>query len=313
MNIWADANGWPVPPIILLGCLVAEILYYRGWRILVKAEQARQAARTKTVPGSTGFDTGGFQGNIWLWRGVFFLGAMVTFLLAASAPVDILSARLFWVHMVQHLLLLVVMSPLFVAGAPLLPVWLGMPNWARRILTASAKLKAGPAFRKLGHWLRQPAISCGLLIIGTWVWHWPALYDLALTNDAIHDWFEHLTFIAVSVLFWTLVIPSPPLHIRMGYIGRMGCVGVAIVQNVVLAVLLGFAQHPLYAPYAQLATGRGGFSALQDQQLGAGIMWTFGDVPFGIAFSVLVQRWFASLPDESDNPEIAVEAPNAER
>lgn len=313
MNIWADANGWPVPPIILLGCLVAEILYYRGWRILVKAEQARQAARTKTVPGSTGFDTGGFQGNIWLWRGVFFLGAMVTFLLAASAPVDILSARLFWVHMVQHLLLLVVMAPLFVAGAPLLPVWLGMPNWARRILTASAKLKAGPAFRQLGHWLRQPAISCGLLIIGTWVWHWPALYDLALTNDAIHDWFEHLTFIAVSVLFWTLVIPSPPLHIRMGYIGRMGCVGVAIVQNVVLAVLLGFAQHPLYAPYAQLATGRGGFSALQDQQLGAGIMWTFGDVPFGIAFSVLVQRWFASLPDESDNTEIAVEAPNVER
>ena len=47
MNIWADANGWPVPPIILLGCLVAEILYYRGWRMLVKAQQARQAAEMR--------------------------------------------------------------------------------------------------------------------------------------------------------------------------------------------------------------------------------------------------------------------------
>ncbi len=41
MNIWVDANGWPIPPTVLLGCLVAEILYFRGWRLLVKAEQAK--------------------------------------------------------------------------------------------------------------------------------------------------------------------------------------------------------------------------------------------------------------------------------
>ncbi len=185
MNIWADANGWPVPPIILLGCLVAEILYYRGWRMLVKAEQARQAARAKTAPVSTGFDIGGFQGNSWLWRGVFFLGAMVTFLLAASAPVDILSARLFWVHMVQHLLLLVVMAPLLVAGAPLLPMWLGLPRQARRLFKACIKLQTRRALYRLGGWLRQPAITCALLVIGTWAWHWPPLYDLALTGDTI--------------------------------------------------------------------------------------------------------------------------------
>lgn len=226
-------------------------------------------------------------------------------LLGDSAPIDILSSRFFWVHMIQHLLLLVVMAPLLVAAAPLQPLWLGLPGWARRLLKAAAKLKAGRAFYRVGHWLRQPAISCGLLIIGTWVWHWPALYDLALTNDAIHDWCEHLTFLAVSVLFWTQVIPSPPLRPRLGYIGQMVCVGVALAQNVVLAVLLGFAPAPLYAPYAHLATATGGFSALQDQQLGAGIMWTFGDVPFGTAISVLFQRWFAA---QSDDASIAIQS-----
>src|SRR5260221_9543471 len=162
MNIWADANGWPVPPIILLGCLVAEILYYRGWRMLVKAEQARQAARAKTAPVSTGFDIGGFQGNSWLWRGVFFLGAMVTFLLAASAPVDILSARLFWVHMVQHLLLLVVMAPLLVAGAPLLPMWLGLPRRARRLFEAFIKLQTRPALSRLTGCIGPPALDSAL-------------------------------------------------------------------------------------------------------------------------------------------------------
>ena len=291
MSIWVDANGWPIPPMVLLGCLVAEILYFRGWRVLVKAEQ-RKTARVTTSPASA--SSAGYQWDSWLWRSTYFLGAIFITLLGDSAPIDILSGRFFWVHMVQHLLLLVIMAPLLVAAAPLQPCWLGLPRWVRKLVKS---LKVGRVFYQIGHWLRQPAVSCVLLIAGIWVWHWPALYDLALRNDTIHDWCEHLTFLAVSVLFWTQVIPSPPLRPRLGYIGQMGCLGVAIAQNVVLAVLLGFAQAPLYAPYVHLATASGTFSALQDQQLGAGIMWTFGDLPFGITLSVLLHRWLASQSD----------------
>jgi cytochrome c oxidase assembly factor CtaG len=95
------------------------------------------------------------------------------------------------------------------------------------------------------------------------------------------------------------VIPSPPLYPRLGYLGRMGCIGFAILQNFVLALLIGFAQAPLYAPYAHLATIAGGFSALQDQQFGAGIMWTFGDIPFGVALSILLQQWLISQSDDA--------------
>ena len=315
MTIWVDASGWPIPPTVLLGCLVAEVLYFRGWRVLVKEEQAKEAAGSMTSIGLTGSYTGIHRWDSWLWRGIYFLIAILITLVGDSAPVDILSGRLFWVHMVQHLLLLVVMAPLFVAAAPLQPFWLGLPGWARRLLKASTKLKAECVFyqtgHRLGHWLRQPAISYVLLIVGVWVWHWPALYDLALTNEAIHDWCEHLTFFAVSALFWTQVIPLPPLRPRLGYIGQMVCVGLAIAQNVVLAVLLGFAPVALYAPYAHLVTVAGGFSALQDQQLGAGIMWTFGDVPFVIAIFVLLQRWFAT---QSGDESIAIQSQsNAER
>ena len=313
MSIWVDANGWPIPPSVLLGCLVAEILYFRGWRVLVKKEQVKRAARTRTSPASTGFDAGKYQWDSWFWRGSYFLGAIFIILLGDSAPIDILSSRFFWVHMIQHLLLLVVMAPLLVAAAPPLPLWLGLPGWAQRFMKAAAKPKAlRPFYRvgyqvgqRVGQGLRQPAISCGLLIIGTWMWHWPPLYDLALTNETIHDWCEHLTFLAVSILFWTQVIPSPPLRPRPGYLGRMVCVGIAIAQNVVLAVLLAFAPAPLYAPYAHLAQGPGGFSALQDQQLGAGIMWTFGDLPFMITIGILVQQWLAS---QSDDASIAIKS-----
>jgi cytochrome c oxidase assembly factor CtaG len=302
MSIWVDANGWPIPPMILLGCLAAEIVYFRGWRILVNAER-RKAARTTSSPAFTGNRAGEYWWDSWFWRSIYFLAALFVFLLASSAPIDILSGRLFWVHMVQHLLILVVMAPLLVAGAPFLPLWLGLPRWARRLVKT---LRVGRVFYEVGRWLRQPAVSCAILIAGIWVWHWPTLYDLALTNAAIHDWCEHLTFLAVSALFWTQVIPSPPLRPRLGYLGRMGCLGVAIAQNVVLAVLIGFAPLPIYAPYAHLVHGLGGFSALQDQQFGAGFMWTFGDVPFGIAISILLQRWLALQLDEDENHDTVV-------
>jgi putative membrane protein len=303
MSIWVDANGWPIPPLVLLGCLAVEILYFRRLRVLL-AEEQRKAAQATNSPKLTGTEWS--RWDSWRWRGVYFVSAIILALAGDSALVDLFSARLFWVHMVQHLVLLVIIAPLLVMAAPLRPLWLGLPGWVRWTIEGTAKLRVGRVVCRFGYWighgLRYPAVSCVLLIAGMWVWHWPALYDLALRNETIHDWCEHLTFLVVSVVFWTQVIPSPPLRPRVGYVGQLLYLGVAIFQNVVLAVLLAFAQVPLYAPYAHLAAVSGGFTALQDQQLGAGIMWTFGDVPFVIAIFILVQRWLAS---QSDGPGTA--------
>lgn len=281
MSIWVDVNGWPFPPTILLGCLLAEGLYLRGWgRLLDRAQPQKQRV-------------------VWLWRGAAFIGAIFVLLLASSAPVDTLSGRYFWVHMIQHLLLLVVMPPLLLAGAPLLPWWHGLPDWTRRLLRSFAASRLGHALAAIGRWCYQPAVACVLLLVGTWVWHWPPLYDFALNNDFIHDWGEHLTFMVVSTLFWAQIIPSPPLQPHASYLGRMGCMGFAVVQNLVLAMVIGFAPGALYAPYAHIAMATG-LPAVQDQQIGAGIMWTFGDVPLGIAISILVQRWLATHTDEPE-------------
>jgi cytochrome c oxidase assembly factor CtaG len=299
MSIWVDANGWPVPPQALLVCLVAEILYFRGWDIIVKGARAKQAARARNRHAVlTSSTTGAYQWNTWFWRGIFFSAALSVFLVASSAPIDILASRLFWVHMVQHLLLMVVVAPLLVASAPVIPLWLGLPGWIRRPFKVCVRLKVRRALYQVMGWLRQPAIACVLLIVGTWAWHWPTLYDLALTNAAIHDWCEHTTFLVVSMLFWSQVLSSPPLHQRLSYLGRIGCILIAMAQNVILAAVLGFSQVPLYAPYAHLVTGPGGLSALQDQQLGAGIMWTFGDLPFGIALAGLIHLWLGSVSSE---------------
>lgn len=312
MNIWVDANGWPVPPYLLLGCLALEVLYFRGWSTITRGILAKKAVRAAHSMARAGSTSGKTQWNAWLWRGISFPCALLAFLLASSAPIDILSGRLFWVHMVQHLLLLVVVPPLLVASAPMLPLWLGLPRRVLRLFKTYVKLEVRKTFYRAGHWLKQPVLVCALFVVGIWVWHWPPLYDLALTNTSIHDWLEHSTFLAVSVLFWALIIPSPPIHIRMGHLGRMGCIAIAIIQNVILAAVLGFASHSLYAPYAHLGTGIDGLTALQDQSLGAGIMWTVGDLPFGITFSILLHQWLTIQLGNEEEIQ-ASKFPSAER
>ena len=51
-------------------------------------------------------------------RALTFYAALATILVALQSPLDSLADELFWVHMIQHLLLLVVAAPLIVLSRP---------------------------------------------------------------------------------------------------------------------------------------------------------------------------------------------------
>ena len=108
--------------------------------------------------------TGGVQSRVTSgsapWRrwqtAAFALGLLVVFV-ALESPVDTLSASLFWMHMVQHLLLIMVAAPLLVAGDGAAPLLRGLPlRWRRPSLRYLARQ---PAVRRSGHrlsWLMAP-------------------------------------------------------------------------------------------------------------------------------------------------------------
>jgi cytochrome c oxidase assembly factor CtaG len=64
----------------------------------------------------------------------------------------------------------------------------------------------------------------------------------------------------------------------------------AMIPGWVLAIVLAFAQAPLYA-YASLGHRPGGISALADQQLAAGVMWVPGSVPYVLAACWFLYAW----------------------
>ncbi len=234
------------------------------------------------------------------WRSVAFFASLFVLAVALSSPIEILSADLFWVHMVQHVLLLMVAAPLFVLARPWIRLWRSLPLSTRRSLARGLSHGERTApLRWLAHTLGRPAVSlvlfCGVLV----AWHVPVMFDATLRSSELHA-LEHTLFFTTALLFWKQVIDSPPLRAPLEPHERVLYVIAAMIVSWGLAVVLALAPHPLYDFYAEQSSRPGGISALGDQQLAAGVMWVPGSVTFVIVIFAYVHRWL--LPPEAGSP-----------
>jgi cytochrome c oxidase assembly factor CtaG len=240
-------------------------------------------------------------------RALAFYAGLLAIVIAIATPIDTLSSQLLWTHMIQHVLLLSVAAPLIVLGAPWTSLWRPLPLGMRRAVAGALTLSPRCApVRSLWRMLRRPLLVLVLYSVSLMAWHVPALYDLALESTDVHA-LEHLTFIGFGILLWAQVIPSPPFRPSLTYPGRIAYLVAAMAPAVALSMLLAFSRSPLYPFYAHLAHRPGGISAFTDQQIAAGIMWSFGDLPFVIAIVVLAIRWLGQL--DADTAELPLGTP----
>ena len=219
----------------------------------------------------------------------FFAGLLVI-IVALNSPIDYYADQLFWVHMIQHILLLTVAPPLILLGRPWPRLWRAFPlevrttvgrNLARGRFTAPVRVMSGP----LAAWILFNATLV--------VWHIPAAYNATLTSNLIHQT-EHAMFFFFGLLFWARVIDPGPLKPRLVWPMRIAGVAGAMVVGWLLAIVLVLAPHPLYAHYASLAHRPGGISALTDQQLAAGMMWVPGSLAYTLTLLIAFTRWLAA-------------------
>jgi putative membrane protein len=161
-------------------------------------------------------------------------------------------------HMIQHLLIMAVIAPLYVLAQPL-------PQWA------AAGLRPWKCLLRLG---RYPIWTGGLQAFLIWFWHAPKFYNLALANPWWH-FVEHIGFALGACLFWWSVL------------GRRSAAALPVLlftfmHTGMLGALLTFAQTPLYGDRLDL----------QDQQLAGLIMWVPGGLPYLLAGGWCGLRWF---------------------
>jgi putative membrane protein len=260
-------NPEPVGNVPLLVVAVVAAMYWWGGR-----RQRRWARRRRG-------------------RTLAFAGALAAVVLALGEPMDGLADQLFWAHMLEHVLLMVVVAPLLILAAPWMRLWRAFPLGFRRPVARSlAHGRWAAPLRGLGLVLSRPWIAFLALSVDLVVWHLPAAYDLTLSSEPIHD-LEHVTFVAFSVLAWGQVIDSRPFRSRLDEPRRIAFAWGCMVVSWVLAMALAFSAKPWYPAYAGLAHRPGGLSALGDQQLAAGIMWVVASLPWSLAIVLLIYRW----------------------
>lgn len=209
-------------------------------------------------------------------------------LVALAAGVPTLAAELFSVHMLQHVLLTTVGTPLILLGAPVRPLIQGLPASIRRALIRPLA-RARPARGAL-HLLRHPLVALALYTATLYLWHWPPLYDAAVAHVGIHVG-QHASYVFTAFLFWSVVIDPEPFKGTLPYAGRiLYVVLTGAAQNTVLGGILSFSSVLFYRSYAESAV-RLGIDPLTDQRSGGAVMWVLGDVIFLVAASASFFLW----------------------
>ncbi|MCW2283993.1 putative membrane protein [Rhodoblastus acidophilus] len=180
-------------------------------------------------------------------RQLLFLGGWVLLAAAFASPLRNLGVALFSARATQHVIVALFAAPLLAAAFTL---------------------------QRMGAWRVAPPSAAFTLVL--WFWHAPAPLDATLANNIVY-WAMHLSILGSALWLWSAILGEGgfPAFLAVTFAG---------LHMSALGALLVFARSPLYSVYRD-TTAPWGLTPLQDQQLGALLMW----VPAGL----LITTWSA--------------------
>jgi len=254
--------GWEWPPFVVMPLVLSAGFYGVGTFRMLRRTATRRASA---------------------WPIVWFALGWISLVIALDSPLHELGDQLFWAHMTQHEILMLVSAPLFVLGRPMIVFLWALPRaWRER----AAGLGHSPTFKKAWAFVSAPLWAWLVSALALWLWHFPWLFDQTLRSDWIHA-AQHTTFLITAVLFWWPVVNRIP---SFGYGGALVYVFTTILHTSVLGALLTFAPRAWYSPYLVTAPAWH-LTALEDQQIGGLIMWIPAGTLLLIVALVLLVKW----------------------
>jgi putative membrane protein len=207
---------------------------------------------------------------------VFAVGLALTYLTEGSPLHDLAERYLFSAHMFQHLLISYICTPLLMLGVP---VWL----WRILLLNRAVRPVAGV--------LLNPLVAGVTFSLAISLWHFPAIYEPALQNSALHH-AQHIVFMFFAFLsWWPVLSPLPELRGLPHGAQILYLFFISTVLQLPLFALVTFSDQPFYQTYANAP--RILFdSALADQQAAGVVMKVQAMIVFTIVVSVVFARWY---------------------
>jgi putative membrane protein len=258
----AEIPGWTWDAWITVPLVLSAAIFALGF-VRLAARSTRAALRPRAI--------------------LFGLG-WVTLALALVSPLHQAGERSFAAHMFEHELIMLLAAPLLVAAEPMVLMLWAFPAAGRRAIGGIVNARPIAA-----SWrgLSGPVTATIVQATALWLWHAPALFDLALASEAWHA-VQHLSFLISALLFWTAMLGKR----RNRHAGERGlaalCLFLTSLISGALGALMAFSQSPWYQGYARLGMAPFGLSPAEDQQLAGLIMWIPGGLVHAGAALVII-------------------------
>lgn len=214
------------------------------------------------------------------WRTGMFLGGLAVIVLATESGIGTYDDLLFWDHMVQHLLLIMVAPPLLIFGQPMTLLMHASRNplhtWVKR------------AFRsKVASFLTWPVLGAAAYTLAVAVFHLTSVATTLETNETLHN-AEHAVFLIVGYLFFLPILGGEPIRWRLSYPVRFVILVLIMPVDTFTGLVLGnggtgtpglpTGPRPAWAP-----------GPVSDLHSGGAVMWIGGDaIMFGLMMLVFL-------------------------
>jgi putative copper resistance protein D len=211
-----------------------------------------------------------------------WIGALVTTGVSIFTFVGVYDGELFWAHMVQHLLLIMIAAPLFAIASPIRLTWSSTTGAAHIAVTEALRSRVAKFF---GHW----AVAFVLYAVLIPISHLTSWYNLTLENEGLHN-AEHLAFLLVGYLFWRQIFGNDPNSYRLHPAMQFVYLFLAIPIDTFTGLSLAGATKEMFPAY--FATHRTwGPSYVNDLHIGGSIMWVVGDTLMLWPMIPVALRW----------------------
>lgn len=266
---WRYLTAWTLEPFPLLMLVATAALYLYGVHRLKQRGDAWPIGRT-------------------LCFIVLGLGSMAVALFSFLGVYDTV---LFWLHMIQHMLLNMIAPVFLVAGAPVTLMLRTLPKRPRHWLLAV--LHSLPA--KI---LLFPPLTTLLMVASPFVLYLTGWYDLTLRNDLAHD-LLHIWFVIVGCLFFFPLLGVDPVPIKMPYPIRILLFFLTMPFHAFLGVMIMGSSHLIAEEWYLSFERTWGPNPLFDQTLAGGLMWATGDITMFAAMSTIFVQWIRDSKREA--------------
>lgn len=257
---WSTASGtWRFGPVTDVVVVVAAVLYLR------------RAHRTR------GWSAG---------RTAAFLGALAVLAVTLQSGIDAYGQALFWMHMIEHLLLIMVVPALLILGQPIRLATTGEDRVATR---TRAALRSKPV-----SWITFPlvgVVAYAAVLVGT---HLFGFMPAMAAHPWLHD-LEIVLYLGSGYLFFLPLLGHEPVRSELSYPLRVFLLLMGMTADTVVGVMLMMA-----ASASAFGNRTWGPAPLSDTHIGGGIMWVIGD---GLMFAVIVlvvAAWMGDTERQND-------------